>query len=471
MSLRINDVMKLALVGQVHCSTLFRSRVSACMETPHLGKRGLGRNRRKRARKQAWAGHLRPMSLRINDVMKLALVGQVHYPKLFRSRVSACMETPHLGKWGRGRNRRKRARKKAWCGRTDPRAPDDYAFFALCAQRAGMPAVRRNGGKRARKQAWGSGLRFVRGKGNLTALEKCRGSQTSIPRSLAVAFPPVLAACRFFHSRLISHRPLMHKNFTEVIEPNSREADLLAQMDVVRLPQHVAIIMDGNGRWAKQRGKPRIFGHKEGAESVRAILDTFARLEIEAVTLYAFSTENWKRPEDEVSALMDMLQFYIRNEIDEVHENKIRFKAIGDIGGLNEGVREEIQAAEEKTAGNIGTKLNVALNYGGRAEIVEACRKAFSEMSLNGESPEDFSEQHIEQNLYTKGLPEVDLMIRTSGEMRISNFLLWQVAYSEIYVTDTLFPDFRRKEIFKAILDFQKRDRRFGGVKVESASE
>ena len=166
-----------------------------------------------------------------------------------------------------------------------------------------------------------------------------------------------------------------------------------------------------------------------------------------------------------------MLQFYIRNEIDEVHENKIRFKAIGDIGGLNEGVREEIQAAEEKTAGNIGTKLNVALNYGGRAEIVEACRKAFSEMSLNGESPEDFSEQHIEQNLYTKGLPEVDLMIRTSGEMRISNFLLWQVAYSEIYVTDTLFPDFRRKEIFKAILDFQKRDRRFGGVKVESASE
>ena len=263
----------------------------------------------------------------------------------------------------------------------------------------------------------------------------------------------------------------MHENFSEILTPDSVEADLLSQMDLNRLPHHVAIIMDGNGRWAKQRGKPRIFGHKEGAESVRAILDTFARLEIEAVTLYAFSTENWKRPVKEVSALMDMLQFYIRNEIDEVHENKVRFKAIGDIAGLNEGIRQEIKNAEEKTAENTGTKLNVALNYGGRAEIVEACRKAFAELNANGGSPNDFSQQHVEQNLYTRGLPEVDLMIRTSGEMRISNFLLWQVAYSEIYVTDTLFPDFRREEIFKAILDFQTRDRRFGGVKVDSAPE
>ncbi len=256
----------------------------------------------------------------------------------------------------------------------------------------------------------------------------------------------------------------MHENFIEVLDIGSVESKLLSQIDLERMPNHVAIIMDGNGRWAKQRGKPRIFGHKEGAESVRSILDTFARLEIEAVTLYAFSTENWKRPAEEVSALMDMLQFYIRNEIDEVHENKIRFKAIGDIAGLNEGVREEISSAEKKTAGNAGTKLNVALNYGGRAEIVEACKQAFSEMIANGESPDDFSEEHIEKNLYTCGLPEVDLMIRTSGEMRISNFLLWQVAYSEIYVTETLFPDFRREEIFKAILAFQKRDRRFGGV-------
>ncbi len=257
----------------------------------------------------------------------------------------------------------------------------------------------------------------------------------------------------------------MHKNFTEVLEPDSVEAKLLSQIDLQHLPHHVAIIMDGNGRWANMRSKPRIFGHQEGAESVRAILDTFARLGIEAVTLYAFSTENWKRPQDEVSALMDMLQFYIRNEIDEVHENKICFKAIGDIAGLNDGVREEIRKAEEKTAGNTGTKLNVALNYGGRAEIVSACRKAFVELNKNGGSFEDFSEAHIEKNLYTFGLPEVDLLIRTSGEMRISNFLLWQVAYSEIYVTETLFPDFRRLEIFKAILAFQKRDRRFGGVK------
>ncbi len=257
----------------------------------------------------------------------------------------------------------------------------------------------------------------------------------------------------------------MHKNFTEVLESGSAEAELLSRIDLKRLPHHVAIIMDGNGRWAKLRDQPRIFGHKEGAESVRAILDTFARLEIEAVTLYAFSTENWKRPKNEVNALMDMLKFYIHNEIDEVHENKIRFKAIGNIDELNDGVKEEIRNAEEKTAGNTGTKLNVALNYGGRAEIVEACKKAFEKISNNGETIADFSEQHIEQNLYTFGLPEVDLMIRTSGEMRISNFLLWQVAYSEIYVTETLFPDFRQKEIFEAILAFQKRDRRFGGVK------
>ena len=257
----------------------------------------------------------------------------------------------------------------------------------------------------------------------------------------------------------------MHKNFTELLEPTSTEAELLSQIDLERLPNHVAIIMDGNGRWAKMRGEARIFGHREGAESVRAILDTFARLEIQAVTLYAFSTENWKRPKEEVSALMDMLMLYIHNEIDEVNDNNIQFNAIGDIKGLNQGVQKEIDRAEEMTAQNTGTKLNVALNYGGRAEIVEACRKAFLEITQNGSSIEDFSEEDIERNLYTYGLPEVDLMIRTSGEMRISNFLLWQVAYSEIYVTETLFPDFRLEEIFKAILEFQKRGRRFGGVK------
>lgn len=257
----------------------------------------------------------------------------------------------------------------------------------------------------------------------------------------------------------------MHENFAEILKPDSEEATLLSRIDLERLPNHVAIIMDGNGRWAKMRGKPRLFGHKEGAESVRAILDTFARLEIKAVTLYAFSTENWKRPEDEVKGLMKMLKYYIRKEIDEVNKNRIVFRAIGKIEGLGKDVQREIRDAEEKTAGNTGTKLNVALNYGGRAEIVEACRKAFEKINENGGSIENFSEADIEKNLYTHGLPEVDLLIRTSGEMRISNFLLWQIAYSEIYVTETLFPDFRRKEIFKAILEFQKRDRRFGGVK------
>ncbi len=257
----------------------------------------------------------------------------------------------------------------------------------------------------------------------------------------------------------------MHKNFAKVIKPDSTEAELLAQIDPARLPEHLAIIMDGNGRWARARGKPRIFGHREGAESVRAILDTCARLEIKAVTLYAFSTENWKRPEDEVSGLMQMLKFYLKKELKTVHKNNIKFQAIGKIEGLGEELQKELTAAMNYTAKNTGTILNVALNYGGRAEITEAAKKAFEKLTENGGKIEDFSEHDIEENLYTFGLPEVDLLVRTSGEFRISNFLLWQIAYSEIYVTPTLFPDFRREEIFKAILDFQKRDRRFGGVK------
>ncbi len=256
----------------------------------------------------------------------------------------------------------------------------------------------------------------------------------------------------------------MHENFSKVIKPKSEEAELLAQIDPSRLPEHIAVIMDGNGRWAKKRGKPRIFGHREGAESVRSILDTCARLQIKAVTLYAFSTENWERPEDEVSGLMQMLKIYLKKELNTVHKNNIRFQAIGKIEGLSADIQKQIRAAEEKTKNNTGTVLSVALNYGGRAEIAEAAKRAAQKILENGRSIEDLNETDIEENLYTKGLPEVDLLIRTSGEFRISNFLLWQLAYSEIYVTPTLFPDFRRAEIFKAILDFQKRERRFGGV-------
>ena len=249
----------------------------------------------------------------------------------------------------------------------------------------------------------------------------------------------------------------MHENFAGIVKPDTAEAKLLTSIDVERMPQHVAVIMDGNGRWAKKQGKPRIFGHRAGAASVRSIIDTCARLEIKAVTLYAFSTENWKRPRTEITGLMQMLKRYIRSDLKEVHANNIRFQAIGNIAGLADDVQKEIAAAMKMTARNTGMVMSVALNYGGRAEITQAAKKA----AASGE----ITEESIEQNLYTHGLPEVDLLIRTSGEFRISNFLLWQLAYSEIYVTPVLFPDFRRSEVFEAIIDYQKRDRRFGGVK------
>jgi len=263
----------------------------------------------------------------------------------------------------------------------------------------------------------------------------------------------------------------MHEGFADILKPNTNDAKLLASIDVTRLPQHIAVIMDGNGRWAKKRGKPRIFGHRAGSDSVKAIIDTCARLQIKAVTLYAFSTENWKRPKSEVSGLMQMLKKVLRRELDEVVANNIRFQAIGNIAGLAPDVQAELAYATEKTANNTGMVMCVALNYGGRAEIVEAARRSVVDAVGEGRSPDDIGESDIERNLYTHGLPDVDLLIRTSGEMRISNFLLWQLAYSEIYVTPTLFPDFRRPQIFEAIIDYQKRERRFGDVKSVAANQ
>ena len=257
----------------------------------------------------------------------------------------------------------------------------------------------------------------------------------------------------------------MHENFKSVIRPGSKEAKLLATIDPSRLPQHVAVIMDGNGRWAKLRGKPRISGHREGADSVKAIIDTCARLQIKAITLYAFSAENWKRPKAEVSGLMSMLKRVLKRELKEVHRNNIRFKTIGDIHGLAPDVQNELAAAERFTSENTGMVMTVALNYGSRAEIVRAAKLAFDDIERRNDVIDHLTEADIERNLYTWNLPEVDLLIRTSGEMRISNFLLWQIAYAEIYVTPTLFPDFRRPEILEAIIEFQKRDRRFGDVK------
>lgn len=258
----------------------------------------------------------------------------------------------------------------------------------------------------------------------------------------------------------------MRKNFDRVIKPGSIDEKLLATIDWDRLPQHVAIIMDGNGRWAAQRGQPRIAGHRAGVEAVRSAVDTGARLGLGALTLYAFSTENWKRPRYEVDALMRMLRKYLRIELEEIHKQNIRFQTIGRIEALAPRVRDEIARASDRTAANTGMVLSVALNYGGRAEIVDACRAALRRLQSENGSADDLNEEDIERELYTRGLPDLDLLVRTSGELRISNFLLWQIAYAEIHVTETLWPDFRRLHLLQAIVDYQQRSRRFGGLKL-----
>ena len=258
----------------------------------------------------------------------------------------------------------------------------------------------------------------------------------------------------------------MLSDFAKVVMPGTRDEMLLASIAWDRLPRHVAIIMDGNGRWAAQRSQPRIAGHRAGVEAVRAAVDTGARLGLGALTLYAFSTENWKRPRYEVEALMRMLRRYLRLELDEIDRQNIKFQTIGRTGVLAESVRREIAKATERTEKNKGMVLTVALNYGGRAEIIDACRAAVRRLLDEGNAPDALTEERIANELYTRNLPELDLLVRTSGELRISNFLLWQAAYSELYVTETLWPDFRRVHLLEAIVDYQRRDRRFGGLKL-----
>jgi len=255
-------------------------------------------------------------------------------------------------------------------------------------------------------------------------------------------------------------------DFKDIVENGSRDERLLSAIAWDRLPRHVAIIMDGNGRWASKRGQPRIAGHRAGVEAVRAAVDTGARLGLGALTLYAFSTENWKRPRYEVDALMRMLRKYLRLELAEIHRQNIRFQTIGRTHALAANVQNEIARASEQTAKNTGMVLSVALNYGGRAEIVDAARAAMAKLVAQKRSPEDLSEEDIASELYTRNLPELDLLVRTSGELRISNFLLWQSAYAEIHVTETLWPDFRRTHLLEAIVDYQQRRRRFGGLKL-----
>ncbi len=245
-----------------------------------------------------------------------------------------------------------------------------------------------------------------------------------------------------------------------VLSAGTPEETLARQVDFDRLPRHVAVIMDGNGRWAEQRRLPRVEGHRAGIEAVRDIVEGSARLGIQVLTLYAFSVENWKRPAMEVSTLMGLLKRYLRLELNTLLRNNIRFRVIGREEELAPDIRSELKAAEAKTAANTGMLFNIALNYGGRAEIVEAARRLLSAQIR----PEDLDEQRFAGFLYTAGQPDPDLLIRTSGEMRVSNFLLWQIAYAEIWVTDTLWPDFRKRDLLEAILAYQKRDRRYGGI-------
>ena len=237
---------------------------------------------------------------------------------------------------------------------------------------------------------------------------------------------------------------------------------LIHQIDRDRLPRHIAIIMDGNGRWAKAKSRPRVEGHRAGAKAVRDTVEAASELGVEYLTLYAFSTENWKRPRHEVWTLMNLLKDYLRRELQTLLDNNIRLRILGRWRDLDSAVVRQLERAVDATSGGTGMTLNIALNYSGRCEIVDACRRVVSDWA-NGE-PVEIDENTLGRYMYTSEQPDPDLLVRTSGELRISNFLLWQIAYSEIWVTETLWPDFRRQHLWQAIVEFQARERRFGAV-------
>jgi undecaprenyl diphosphate synthase len=255
------------------------------------------------------------------------------------------------------------------------------------------------------------------------------------------------------------------KALFEALKPEDPDWELARAIDPARLPVHIAVIMDGNGRWARRRNLPRVAGHRAGVEPVRVTVETCARLGIRALTLYAFSVENWKRPRAEVDTLWRLLRIYLRKELPNLVRNDIRLTVIGHPESLPASAREELEAVVEQTARNRGLRVNLAINYGGRTELVDAVNAILGEARRRGRLAElCVEEDDIAAHLYTADQPDPDLLIRTSGEMRVSNFLLWQIAYTELYVTDTLWPDFTRAELLSAILDYQKRDRRFGGL-------
>src|SRR5438270_10559123 len=255
------------------------------------------------------------------------------------------------------------------------------------------------------------------------------------------------------------------KALLEVLRPGERDWELARALDPARLPAHIAIIMDGNGRWAGRRFLPRVAGHKAGIGPVRTAVETCARLGVKALTLYAFSVENWKRPRHEVETLWRLLRYYLTQELPDLQKNDIRLQAIGRLEALPDPVRRELQSAVDATSSNRGLLVNLAINYSGRAEIVDAVNSILEMARLDGSiSRLKLDEDLISTSLYTASCPDPDLLIRTSGEMRISNFLLWQIAYSELYVTETLWPDFTRTDLLQAVLEYQKRDRRYGGL-------
>ncbi len=262
------------------------------------------------------------------------------------------------------------------------------------------------------------------------------------------------------------------KALLEALKPEDRDRELAQSLDPDRLPRHIAIIMDGNGRWARKRNLPRIAGHKAGVAPVRMAVETCSQLGLEALTLYAFSAENWKRPRTEVDMLWRLLRFYLRRELADLEKNGIRLQASGRIEALPARVRDELAYVEEATSKNGGLRLNLAINYSGRAEIVDAVNAMIHRARLEGTlSSLRIDEESLSKNLYSPDLPDPDLLIRTSGEMRISNFLLWEIAYAELFVTETYWPDFSRRDLLTAILDYQQRDRRFGGLSANSVTE
>ena len=254
----------------------------------------------------------------------------------------------------------------------------------------------------------------------------------------------------------------------DIIFPNPPSGLAPEALDAARIPEHIAVIMDGNGRWAKKRALNRLKGHKAGIEAVRETIRCTSDLGVRYLTIYSFSTENWKRPQEEVVGLMDLFAKTMLAAVDGLHEEHVRVKTIGDLSLLPEETREAFEEAWEKTKNNTGMTLVVAVNYGSRQEILRAvnrCAEEVAARTADGLAPKEFSAEDFERGLYTAGMPDPDLVIRTSGEVRLSNFLLWQVAYSEFVVTDVLWPDFDRYELLRCLLEFQGRDRRFGAVK------